>query len=43
VGIIDQGKLIDLGPPKELVEKYGVVNLEDVFVQRTGRKLREVV
>lgn len=43
VGIIDQGKLIDLGPPKELVQKYGVADLEEVFVQRTGRKLREVV
>jgi len=43
VGIIDQGKLIDLGSPKELVEKYGVADLEEVFVQRTGRNLREAV
>ncbi len=43
VGIIDQGKLIDLGTPKELVKKYGVADLEEVFLQRTGRKLREAV
>ncbi|UCE10604.1 MAG: ABC transporter ATP-binding protein [Candidatus Thorarchaeota archaeon] len=43
VGIIDEGRLIELGPPKELIDKYGVADLEEVFVQRTGKKLREAV
>ncbi len=43
VGIIDEGRLIELGPPNELIEKYDADDLEDVFVQRTGRKLREEV
>ncbi|MCP4762374.1 MAG: ABC transporter ATP-binding protein [archaeon] len=42
VGIIDQGKLIELGSPKELTEKYNCKNLEDVFIKLTGRKIREV-
>jgi ABC-2 type transport system ATP-binding protein len=43
VGIIDEGRLIELGPPNELIDKYHADDLEDVFVQRTGRKLREEV
>lgn len=41
VGIIDHGKLIELGEPKKLLEKYGAKNLEDVFIELTGRKIRE--
>jgi ABC-2 type transport system ATP-binding protein len=41
VGIIDHGKLIALGTPKELVAKGGVKNLEDLFIQLTGRNIRE--
>jgi ABC-2 type transport system ATP-binding protein len=41
VGIIDHGKLIALGTPKELINKNGVKNLEDVFIQLTGRTMRE--
>ena len=41
VGIIDQGKLIALGSPAELKSKYGAQTLEDVFIQLTGRKIRE--
>lgn len=41
VGIIDHGKLIALGAPKQLKEKYKEKNLEDVFIQLTGRKIRE--
>lgn len=41
VGIIDHGKLIALGTPKELVAKAGVKNLEDLFIQLTGRNMRE--
>jgi ABC-2 type transport system ATP-binding protein len=41
VGIIDHGKLISLGTPKELVAKAGVKNLEELFIQLTGRNMRE--
>jgi ABC-2 type transport system ATP-binding protein len=41
VGIIDHGKLIALGTPKELVSKNGVKNLEEVFIKLTGRTMRE--
>jgi ABC-2 type transport system ATP-binding protein len=41
VAIIDRGKLIALGTPKQLKEKYAAQNLEDVFLQLTGRKMRE--
>jgi ABC-2 type transport system ATP-binding protein len=37
VGIIDHGKLIALGTPKELIVK----NLEEVFIELTGRNMRE--
>jgi ABC-2 type transport system ATP-binding protein len=43
VGIIDHGKLIALGTPKELIAKNGVKNLEEVFIQLTGRNMREEV
>jgi ABC-2 type transport system ATP-binding protein len=41
VGIIDRGKLIALGSPKDLMIKYSAGNLEEVFIQLTGRKIRE--
>ena len=41
VGIIDHGKLIALGSPKDLMTKYNAGNLEEVFIQLTGRKIRE--
>ena len=41
IGIIDHGKLIALGTPKELIAKNGVKNLEEVFIQLTGRNIRE--
>ncbi len=41
VGIIDHGKLITLGTPKELIAKNNVKNLEEVFIQLTGRNMRE--
>ncbi|MCK5265378.1 MAG: ABC transporter ATP-binding protein [Candidatus Thorarchaeota archaeon] len=43
VAIIDDGKLIALGSPVELMEKHQAKNLEEVFLQLTGKKLREVV
>jgi len=41
VGIIDHGKLIALGSPGQLKDKFGVRNLEEVFIQLTGRRIRE--
>jgi ABC-2 type transport system ATP-binding protein len=41
VGIIDYGKLIALGTPEELKRKHQALNLEEVFINLTGRKIRE--
>jgi len=41
VGIIDHGKLIALGPPEQLKQKFTARNLEEVFIQLTGRRIRE--
>lgn len=41
VGIIDHGKLIALGTPKQLKDKFKARNLEEVFIQLTGRRIRE--
>jgi ABC-2 type transport system ATP-binding protein len=41
VGIIDYGKLIALGTPKELMRKYNTKNLEEVFLKITGRRILE--
>jgi len=41
VAIIDHGKLIALGTPKQLEDKHRAKNLEDVFIQLTGRRIRE--
>ena len=43
VGIIDHGKLLKLGPPKDLVSNVGVTNLEEVFINLTGRRIREEI
>ena len=41
VGIIDYGKLIALGAPEQLKTKFRGKNLEEVFIQLTGRRIRE--
>jgi ABC-2 type transport system ATP-binding protein len=41
VGIIDYGKLVELGTPKELMERYEAKNLEEVFLNITGRRILE--
>jgi ABC-2 type transport system ATP-binding protein len=43
VGIIDEGKLIAIGSPQELMRQHGVENLEEVFIALTGKKLKEAV
>ncbi len=41
--IIDAGKIVELGTPKQLIEKHlgGKGNLEDVFLKLTGKHLRD--
>ena len=41
VGIIDYGKLVDLGTPNELMERNKAKNLEEVFLKITGRRILE--
>ena len=42
IAIIDNGKIIANGPPDELLEAHKDCNdLEDVFLELTGRKLRD--
>ena len=41
VGIIDYGKLIELGSPRELMERHEAANLEEVFLKITGRRILE--
>lgn len=41
VAIIDFGKLVALGPPKELIAKHGAKDLEEVFLKITGRRIME--
>jgi len=41
VGIIDHGRLIELGAPGDLRTKYQARDLEDVFIRLTGRRIRE--
>lgn len=46
VGIIDHGQLIAIGSPQELIDQHtdgGQGDLEDVFIQLTGRKLRDAM
>jgi len=41
VGIIDHGRLIALGSPTDLKDKYHARDIEEVFIQLTGRRIRE--
>ena len=41
VGIIDYGKIVDLDTPDALKKKYNVSSLNDVFLEATGRNMRE--
>ncbi|MEM2126285.1 MAG: hypothetical protein QXQ53_07820, partial [Candidatus Methanosuratincola sp.] len=41
VGIIDHGRLIALGSPRELVSDGEVGSLEELFIKLTGRRIRE--
>jgi ABC-2 type transport system ATP-binding protein len=41
VGIIDHGKIVNLDTPDALKNKYNVSSLNDVFLEATGRDIRE--
>lgn len=42
IGIIDEGKLIATGNPKEMIEEYKTCEkLEDIYLLLTGRSLRD--
>jgi ABC-2 type transport system ATP-binding protein len=43
VGIIDHGKLISLGSPQQLKTQFNARNLEEVFLNLTGRRIREEI
>ena len=43
VAIVDYGKLVALGSPKELMDEHGAKNLEEVFLKITGRRILEGV
>lgn len=36
VALIDKGRLIEIGTPKELIAKHEALNLEEVFIKATG-------
>ncbi|MQY10297.1 Daunorubicin/doxorubicin resistance ATP-binding protein DrrA [Streptomyces sp. RB5] len=41
VAVMDAGKVLKVGPPRELIAELGVESLEDVFLRLTGREYRE--
>lgn len=41
VAIIDQGRIIQIGEPKELIAANQVENLEALFIQLTGKKIKD--
>ncbi|MFW9872975.1 MAG: hypothetical protein ACFFG0_07740 [Candidatus Thorarchaeota archaeon] len=41
VAIIDYGKLIAIGSPRELIDKYNSKDLDEVFLKITGRRILE--
>ena len=41
VAILDQGRLVAIGPPESLVAQHGTKNLEELFLALTGHGLRE--
>jgi ABC-2 type transport system ATP-binding protein len=41
IGVIDHGKLVAQGTPKEIKEQTGTESLEDAFLKLTGSTIRE--
>ncbi|NJD98345.1 ABC transporter ATP-binding protein [Thermococcus sp. LS1] len=43
VALINEGRIVDMGTPAELKEKYGAENLEEVFMRAVGAEINEPV
>ena len=44
VFMLQEGKIVDSGTPKELVKKYGRSNMEEVFLDvARGRQIENIV
>jgi ABC-2 type transport system ATP-binding protein len=41
IGIIDNGRLVEEGPPAVLLQQSGRTNLEELFLHLTGKELRD--
>lgn len=41
IGIIDNGRIVNQGTPEELLQQSGSHNLEDLFLDLTGKQLRD--
>ncbi len=41
IAVIDHGNIIASGEPRLLIQQYGCSNLEELFLQLTGRNLRD--
>jgi ABC-2 type transport system ATP-binding protein len=41
LAIMDRGQVLDVGPVNELKSKYHASTVEDVFLELTGRELRD--
>lgn len=41
IAVIDHGKIITQGKPKELIQQHHTENLEQLFLKLTGKKLRD--
>ncbi|MFP3166356.1 MAG: ABC transporter ATP-binding protein [Nitrososphaeria archaeon] len=43
VAIMDKGKILEIGKKEDLKTKYGATKIEDVFLELTGRELRDEI
>ncbi|MDP8023983.1 MAG: ABC transporter ATP-binding protein [Nitrososphaeria archaeon] len=43
VAIMDKGKILEMGRKEDLKKKYGATKIEDVFLELTGRELRDEI
>ncbi|MFP3417740.1 MAG: ABC transporter ATP-binding protein [Nitrososphaeria archaeon] len=43
VAIMDKGKILEIGKKEDLKRKYGATKIEDVFLELTGRELRDEI
>lgn len=41
IAVIDKGKIIETGSPDDLMSRTDTDNVEDAFLELTGREIRE--